>query len=167
MRNPQTADLSSYPDLVVIYLGMPVNSPGGLLHLIRTRLRIRRMVQSTPDGLLHHENIIYSLYPLHIGMRQYWRDFDALEAFARKTSEHLACWKDFSKKYSGAGFWHETYSMRGGMECIFNDIESKIGLTAFAPVVEAKGKLRMARNRIDFMHNLASEHFSSPDDSRL
>ena len=57
MRNPQTVDLSSYPDLVVIYLGMPVNSPRGFLHLIRTRRRIRRITQTPPDGLLHHENL--------------------------------------------------------------------------------------------------------------
>ena len=29
-----------------------------------------------PDGLLHYENnIIFRLYPLHLGMRWYWRDF--------------------------------------------------------------------------------------------
>ena len=32
--NRTTADLSSYPDLVVIYLGMRVNAPSGLRTLI-------------------------------------------------------------------------------------------------------------------------------------
>ena len=163
MRSPKTVDLTSYPDLVVIYLGMPVNNLRGLFHLIRTRRRIRQMIQTTPEGLLQHENIIYSLYPLHTGMRQYWQDFNALETFARKAGEHIACWKDFSRNYSGAGFWHETYTMRGGMECIFNDIESNIGMTAFAPVVEARGNRRMARNRLKFMHDLVSGDNTSED----
>ena len=32
--NRQTVDLSAYPDLVVIYLGMRVNRPRGLMRLI-------------------------------------------------------------------------------------------------------------------------------------
>lgn len=151
MREPKTVDLSEFPDLIVIYLGMPVHNLRGLLHLFVTRKRIKKMMQERPEGLLRHESIIYSLLPLHIGMRQYWRNYDALETFARKTSEHIACWKDFTRDPKGTGFWHETYCMRGGMEAVFNDLESKIGLTSFAPVVESRGKLRMARNRLKFM----------------
>ena len=39
-----------------------------------------------PDGLLHYENnIIFSLYPLHMGMRWYWRDFESLEDLTTST----------------------------------------------------------------------------------
>jgi Domain of unknown function (DUF4188) len=45
--------------------------------------KIRAAVESRPDGLLLHENLLYSLVPPHAGMRQYWRDFDSLERWAR------------------------------------------------------------------------------------
>ena len=44
--NRTTADLSAYPDLVVIYLGMRVNSPGGLRTLISFGPKIRTSVQA-------------------------------------------------------------------------------------------------------------------------
>jgi hypothetical protein len=77
--NRTTADLSSYPDLVVIYLGMRVNAPSGLRTLISFGPKIRKSVEAQPDGLLLHENMLFSLFPPHAGMRQYWRDFDSLE----------------------------------------------------------------------------------------
>ena len=79
----QTVDLSAFPDLVVIYLGMRVNAWRGLKRLLGLGPRIKNSVNQQPDGLLLHENIIFSLIPLNIGMRQYWPDFDTLEAWAR------------------------------------------------------------------------------------
>ena len=38
----ETVDLSEHPDLVVIYLGMRVASPRGLLKLVRTGMEIDR-----------------------------------------------------------------------------------------------------------------------------
>src|SRR5215469_3822654 len=77
----QTVDLSAFPDLVVIYLGMRVNAWTGLKTLAGFGPRIKNSVDQKPDGLLLHENFIMSLFPVHAGMRQYWRDFDALEAW--------------------------------------------------------------------------------------
>jgi hypothetical protein len=73
-------DLSDYPDLVVIYLGMRVEEPRGYETLQRLGPEIQAAVEEQPDGLLLHENLLYSEEPLHTGMRQYWRDHDALEA---------------------------------------------------------------------------------------
>ena len=81
----KTVDLSSFPDLVVIYLGMRVNALTGVKTLLGFGPQIKNCVDQKPDGLLLHENFIMSLIPLHLGMRQYWRDFDALEAWARST----------------------------------------------------------------------------------
>ena len=78
-----TVDLSSYPDLVVIYLGMRVNSPRGVATLVSFGQKIQKSVEAQPDGLLLHENLLFSLFPPHAGMRQYWRDFDSLERWAR------------------------------------------------------------------------------------
>jgi hypothetical protein len=67
----RTVDLSAYPDLVVIYLGMRVNIWAGLKTLIGLGPKITSAVQAAPDGLLRHEDLVYSLFPPHIGMRRF------------------------------------------------------------------------------------------------
>ena len=113
--NRQTVDLSGFPDLVVIYLGMRVNRPRGLRTLAWIGPQIKRSVLERPDGLLLHEDLIFSMFPPHLGMRQYWRDFDAMERWARSLP-HKQWWQRFVRDTGGTGFWHETYLMRGGME---------------------------------------------------
>jgi hypothetical protein len=142
-----TVDLSGYPDLVVIYLGMQVRRLAGLPTLVSFGPKISSAVNSKPDGLLLHENIIYSFFPLHLGMRQYWRDFSSLENWARALP-HQQWWKDFLADNKGAGFWHETYFMRGGMEAIYDEVKLPFGLTAFAPTQAAKGPMFNARKRL-------------------
>jgi hypothetical protein len=107
----QTVDLSAYPDLVVVYLGMTVNVLTGVKTLLGFGPKIEDSVAARPDGLLLHENIFYSLFPVHLGMRQYWRDFDSLERFTR-TDPHREWWKQFLRDTGGTGFWHELYSAR-------------------------------------------------------
>jgi hypothetical protein len=82
--NRQTIDLPDFPDLVVIYLGMRVRASRGLGKLLQTGRQIRAAVARGPDGLLLRENIVFSLVPPHLGMRQYWRDLDALERWTRE-----------------------------------------------------------------------------------
>ena len=67
----KTVDLSSFPDLVVIYLGMRARSLRGLLTVLRFGPRISQAVAAKPEGLLLHEQLLFSLFPLHVGMRQY------------------------------------------------------------------------------------------------
>jgi hypothetical protein len=112
--NRVTVDLVDYPDLVVIYLGMRVNSPRGLKTVLQFGPRISSAVAEKPEGLLLHENLLFSLFPLHVGMRQYWRDFDALEAWAR-SMPHQKWWQDFVRDSGGTAFWHETYFLRRGI----------------------------------------------------
>jgi hypothetical protein len=69
----QSVDLTGYPELVVIYLGMRVNALTGLKTLLGLGPQINKAGAGRPPGLLHFENkIIYSLFPLHVGMR--WLD---------------------------------------------------------------------------------------------
>lgn len=145
--NRRTVDLSAYPDLVVIYLGMRVKTLTGLKTLLGFGPKIARSVSEQPDGLLLHENLIYSLLPPHIGMRQYWRDFDALERWAR-SEPHRIWWKQFLRNSGGTGFWHETYFIRGGVEAIYDDIAEPIGLLRFAAVLPARGGMFAARERL-------------------
>src|SRR5580704_19480886 len=117
----QTVDLSAYPDLVVVYLGMTVNVLTGVKTLFGFGPRIEASVAARPEGLLLHENLFYSFFPLHVGMRQYWRDFESLETWSR-SMPHQEWWQSFLRDSGGTGFWHETYFMRGGMEAIYDDM---------------------------------------------
>ena len=146
--NRRTVDLSAYPDLVVIYLGMRVNMLAGLKTLIGFGPKIAKSVEAQPDGLLLHENYLFSLVPPHAGMRQYWRDFESLEKWTR-SEPHREWWKHFLRDSGGTGFWHEAYFIRGGMEAVYVDIDLPLGLSAFAPVVPARGGMFSARRRLN------------------
>lgn len=152
--NRRTVDLSGYPDLVVIYLGMRVNRIAGMKTLFGFGPKIASSAKAQPEGLLRHENIVYSLFPMHIGMRQYWRDMDSLLAWSR-SDPHRQWWKSFLKDSGGTGFWHETYLMRGGMEAIYDDVPIPIGFSTFAPVVEARGAMFGAATRMQREHSSA------------
>jgi hypothetical protein len=142
-----TVDLSGHPDLVVVYLGMKVKRLGGLRSLMRTGRQIGQAVAERPDGLLRHETMIFSLLPVHLMMRQYWRDLESLERWTRE-GLHRGWWVNFLKDPEGTGFWHETYRMSGGIEAIYDDIDQPLGLSAFAPVRPAKGPMFSARARL-------------------
>ena len=146
--NRTTVDLSTYPDLVVIYLGMRVSSLRGLKTLARLGPEIKASVAAKPDGLLLHEDLIFSLWPFHPGMRQYWRDFESLEVWSRSALPHEKWWKDFLRDPGGTGFWHETHFRRGGFEAIYDDIPALIGMMKFAPNQPAHGPMFSARQRL-------------------
>src|ERR1700691_5138784 len=138
--NRLTVDLSQYPRLAVIYLGMRVNRLTGLKTLIGFGPQIAKSAADRPDGLLSHENMLYSLFPMHVVIRQYWRDMDSLLKWSR-SEPHRLWWKNFLRDSGGTGFWHESYHMRGGVEAIYDDIADPIGLASFAPVVPARGPM--------------------------
>jgi hypothetical protein len=142
----RTVDLSQYPNLVVIYLGMRVNHLTGLKTLLGFGPKISASAAAQPDGLLLHEPILYSLFPAHVGMRQYWRDMPSLLAWSR-SEPHREWWQNFLKNSGGTGFWHETYLMQGGIEAIYDDIPKPIGMMRFAPVKPARGAMFGAAQR--------------------
>ncbi len=140
----ETVDLSQYPDMVVVYLGMRVNTLTGIRTVLGFNGQISKAVSAKPDGLLLHEPIVYSLR--HVGMRQYWRDFDSLEAWTR-SAPHKLWWRGFLQDSGGTGFWHETYLRSGGMEAVYIDMRSPAGFARFAPVKPAMGSMFSARTR--------------------
>jgi hypothetical protein len=144
--NRQTVDLALYPNLVVIYLGMRVNRLTGLKTLAGFGPKISNSVTAAPDGLLLHENFVFSLFPMHVGMRQYWRDMESLLAWSR-SEPHRQWWKNFLRDSGGTGFWHETYFMQGGMEAIYDDLPKPVGFMHFAPVKPARGPMFGAAHR--------------------
>jgi hypothetical protein len=145
--NRQTVDLSQYPDLVVIYLGMRVNRLTGLKTLAGFGPKIAASAAAEPEGLLLHENIIYSLFPMNVGMRQYWRDLPSLLSWTR-SEPHREWWTSFLRNSGGTGFWHETYLMQGGMEAIYDDVAKPVGFMRFAPVKPARGAMFGASHRV-------------------
>lgn len=142
----RTVDLSQFPELVVIYLGMRVNRITGLKTLFGFGPRISASAAAQPDGLLLHEYMLYSFFPAHLGIRQYWRDMDSLLAWSR-SEPHREWWKNFLRDSGGTGFWHETYLRRGGIEAIYDDVPRPIGMMKFAPLVSARGAMFGAAHR--------------------
>jgi len=142
-----TVDLSAYPDLVVIYLGMRVEEPRGLETLQTLGPQIEAAVAEGPDGLLLHERLTYGDDPPHVGMRQYWRDFESLAAWSQ-TLPHKQWWTDYLRDRGGTSFWHETYFRRGGFESMYVDVEPGFGMGRFAPTRRADGPMFAARARL-------------------
>lgn len=147
---PEFTDFSQYPDLVVIYLGMYALTWRGTLNLLKTGPEINKAVAEKPDGLLKHEQFVMGIFPLHLGMRQYWRDFDALERWSRSNSIHMGWWKSFMSDPAGKGtaFWHEAYSMQGSMEAVYINVNKPLGAKSFAPAKPATGTMFSARRRL-------------------
>ncbi len=140
-----SVDLSGFPGLVVIYLGMKVTGWRGLATLARVGPRIRAAVAAGPEGLLAHEFLLFG--PLHVGMRQYWRDLECLEAFTR-TEPHTGWWRSFLKDSGGTGFWHEAYRKQGGIEGIYLDMPLPLGLQKIAPPAAPDGAYQTGRARL-------------------
>ncbi|MQY25405.1 monooxygenase family protein [Nocardia aurantia] len=142
-----TADLSGYPDLVVVYLGMRVRTLRGMARLLGVGPKLYRSHHDRPDGLLWHDDIIWSLFPPHWGARQYWRDLDSLERWTRG-DPHRQWWERFLRDSGGTGFWHEAYFAQGGIDAMYDDMSTPTGLARFAPTVPSRGRLFSTRGRI-------------------
>jgi len=142
----RTVDLSGYPDLVVIWLGMRVNRMTGIKTLFGFGPKISSSADARPDGLLSHETFLFSFFPMHAGIRQYWRDTESLLKWTR-SDPHRQWWQNFLCDSGGTGFWHETYFRRGGMEAIYDDVPKPIGFMRFAPLIPARGPMFGAATR--------------------
>ncbi|UAK25941.1 monooxygenase family protein [Sphingomonas nostoxanthinifaciens] len=143
--NRQSVDLSDYPDLVMIMLGFRTRGWRGLRALRRIGPGLNGISRERPEGLLAHEGMMFSLS--HFGFRQYWRDLDALEQFTR-SEPHADWWRSVRELSAGAGFWHETYHARGGIEALYVAMPDPVGLQLFAPARQPEGPFMSARARI-------------------
>ncbi|GAA5265166.1 hypothetical protein ACOSOMT5_P1591 [Acidiphilium sp. MT5] len=165
MEQAQAVDLSDYPNLTVVILGMKVTRLVGVRTLLGLGRSISAMAHARPDGLLHHETFLWRLD--HVGIRQYWRDFEALERFTR-SEPHKSWWRNFSRDPAGTGFWHEAYQRGGGMEGIYLGMPQKLGLSTFAPLRARKGTYASSRQRLNQKpdHNINQER-DQPDGTTL
>ncbi|MFJ9370920.1 monooxygenase family protein [Nocardia sp. NPDC101769] len=149
MRKRMTVDLSEYPEPVVIYLGIKARRLSGLRFLMQIGPKLRKIAKNPPDGLLAHEKFIWGVFPLHIGFRQFWRDPDSLDNFARRHDDHRNWWRTFlhDEKRSTVA-WHEAYFLsQTGVDALYTDMDEPIGFAHFAPLVPARGATYSSRGR--------------------
>jgi hypothetical protein len=83
---------------------------------------------------------------------QYWRSYEALEAYASaRDREHLPAWAAFNKAIGSngdVGIWHETYLVKDGAhESVYNNMPVW-GLAAAGASMVADGTRRSAKGRL-------------------
>ena len=141
----QSVDLTQYPDLVMILLGFRVRGWRGLLALRQIGPGLARIGRDRPEGLLAHEGMLFGF--AHFGFRQYWRDLASLERFTR-SEPHADWWRRIRELSTSAGFWHETYHAKGGVEALYVGMGHAVGLQRFAPELAPIGPFMSAAGRL-------------------
>lgn len=139
-------------DFVVFLIGMRINRP---LHVHKWLPVAKAMPQMLSElyrqpelGLLSHE----LWFSRTIILLQYWRDVDALMAYAKsKTAAHLPAWQRFNRAVGvdgSVGIWHETYRAgAGSCENVYVNMPP-FGLGKVGPLVDASGELKSAAGRL-------------------
>jgi hypothetical protein len=140
-------------EFVVFMIGMRINRALKVWRWLPVVAAMPRMLIELgrhPElGMLHART--------HFGLRnimvvQYWRSFDALEAYARnKDAAHLPAWQAFQRAIGtngDVGIWHETYVVRAGAyENVFVNMPP-YGLGAAGTLRDATEARREARGRM-------------------
>jgi hypothetical protein len=137
-------------DFVVFLIGMRINKPWKVHKWLPVFLAMPRMIRE----LENRPGSGYLGHILSLGLIvQYWRSFDALEAYARdQNRSHWPAWVEFNKRVGGSrgdvGIWHETYKVRAGeYECVYSGMPA-MGLAKASATVDAVGHLEAARSRL-------------------
>jgi hypothetical protein len=140
-------------DFVVFLIGMRINKPWKVWRWLPVSAAMPRMLielARQPElGLMHART--HFGFPT-ITVVQYWRSFDALEAYAKsRSAAHLPAWQAFNQAVGsngGVGIWHETYLIKaGGYENIYNNMP-RFGLGAAGDLKPAAGARQAARSRL-------------------
>ena len=141
-------------DFVVFLIGMRINRPWkfwkwGPVSAAMPRMLIE-LARQPELGLLHARS--HFGFP-NIMVVQYWRSFEALEAYARnRDAAHLPAWREFNKAVASdgdVGIWHETYLVASGQfETVYNNMP-RYGLGLAGDIVDATGARQDARQRIE------------------
>lgn len=140
-------------DFVVFLIGMRINKPLKVhkwLPVVRAMPRMLKELETRPSdetGFLGHNGLSFG------AIVQYWRSFDALEAYARsREMSHFPAWSDFNRRMKHSrgdvGIWHETYLVKDGQyEAIYSGMPVS-GLGRVAALVPATGNRSEARARL-------------------
>ena len=141
-------------EFVVVLIGMRVNTWWKVHKWLPVAIAMRRMIgelQRQPEagllGGMHHllgNPIVYV---------QYWRSYDALEAYSRNAAmQHRSAWSNFYRRCASGGdvgIWHEAYRIAPGhYECVYVDMPP-FGLGKTAPLVPAQSSRNTSRGRME------------------
>ena len=137
-------------EFVVFLIGMRVNKPWKIHKWLPVFLAMPRMLKELSadpaSGFLGYEQSLTTIV-------QYWRSFEALEAYARdRERAHWPAWVDFNKRVGRSrgdvGIWHETYRIAlGQYEAIYSGMPAR-GLGKVGRLVPAAGRRESARGRL-------------------
>jgi hypothetical protein len=138
-------------DFVVFIIGMRVNKPWKLHKWLPVFFAMPRMIKELerkPEaGLL-------AVQSMGLAVVQYWRSFEALEAYARDADgQHWPAWVAFNKRMARSrgdvGIWHETYRVGAGeYEAIYSGMPPH-GLGRAGRLAPARERFETARGRLN------------------
>jgi len=149
---PQRMTAALDGEIVVFVIGMRINHFWKVHKWWPVAMAMPRMVRellAKPElGLLHAE----SWFGRTTVMVQYWKSFEALEAYAKnRDGEHLPAWAAFNRNVASngdVGIWHETYVVRpGGYEAFYNNMPP-FGLARATRIVPISGRREHAADRL-------------------
>jgi hypothetical protein len=139
-------------DFVVFLIGMRINKPWKVTKWWPTLQAMPRMLaelrRAGPAlGCLGVQQMG------RLSLAQYWRSFEALEAYARDPARaHWPAWVEFNRRVKASrgdvGIWHETFLVRAGeYETIYSGMPRR-GLGLTGRLVPATGARDSARSRL-------------------
>ncbi|HKE88306.1 MAG TPA: DUF4188 domain-containing protein [Vicinamibacterales bacterium] len=137
-------------DFVVFIIGLRINKLWKVHKWLPVFLAMPRMLKELErqpeSGFLGAESSGMTLV-------QYWRSFEALDAYARSPSgQHWPAWVAFNKRMGRSrgdvGIWHETYRIRAGeYEAIYSGMPPR-GLGRVGRLIPARDRFETAAGRI-------------------
>jgi hypothetical protein len=138
-------------DFVVFIIGMRINKLWKVhkwLPVLFAMPRMLKELSGKPDsGLLGVQQAGL------MTLVQYWRSFEALEAYARSADNaHWPAWVDFNKRMGRSrgdvGIWHETYRVAAGQyEALYSGMPPH-GLGRAGTLIPARDRFETARGRL-------------------
>src|SRR5947199_9164972 len=138
-------------DFVLFIIGMRINKPWRPDKWLPVFLAMPRMLKEL--GARGPESGFLGAYSAGFAIVQYWRSFDALEAYARDSdSAHWPAWTAFNRRMKKSrgdvGIWHETYLIGAGrFEAIYSGMPPT-GLAKAGRLVPATAATERARDRV-------------------
>jgi hypothetical protein len=153
MHNQRLTDAHDGP-VTVFIIGMRINRfsrPDKWLPVLRAMPPMLRELSENPDlGMLGHSLMLAPMRTLIT--LQYWRDFDALHAYAHTDGHgHLPAWRAFNRAArdnDAVGIFHETYVVDpGAHESIYVGMPP-FGLGGARGTRPATGNRAAARERM-------------------
>jgi hypothetical protein len=144
------ADLQG--EMIVFLIGMRVNRAWKVHKwwpVASAMTGMLRELYAHPElGFLHAE----SWFGRTTILVQYWKSFEALEAYAKSRDHaHLPAWAAFNRAVGDSGdvgIWHETYRVRpGDVETLYHNMPL-FGLAQAAGVAPAAGRRETAAGRM-------------------